>query len=53
MERDVAKFAMGTLAVVALFDVATHGQGVAQAVGAIGKVWVNLLAVLSGQKPLA
>ena len=30
MERDVAKFAMGTLAVVALFDVATHGQGVAQ-----------------------
>jgi hypothetical protein len=50
IERDVAKLATGTLIVIAIYDVVTHGQPTAQVAAALGKIWVNVLQVLSGQK---
>ncbi len=53
MERDAAKFAMGALAVAALYDIATHGEAFATVTTSIGKAITNLFAVLTGQKATA
>lgn len=49
MEQSLVKIALATLGVAVVLDIVTHGAAVGTIATAIGKAWVAILAVLTGQ----
>lgn len=49
VSKDLTRIALATLSVVVVLDILTHGNAAVAIATAVGKAWVAILAVLSGQ----